>query len=116
MTWRATVLTLFPELFPGALGASLAGRALAQDVWSCEAIDIREYATDKHRSVDDLPAGGGPGMVMRADVLARAIDADGAGKRSAAEIASFCTGQAARSGERTRARGRGWRRARVRPL
>jgi tRNA (guanine37-N1)-methyltransferase len=74
MTWRATVLTLFPELFPGALGASLAGRALAQGVWSCEAIDIREYATDKHRSVDDSPAGGGPGMVMRADVLARAID------------------------------------------
>jgi tRNA (guanine37-N1)-methyltransferase len=75
MTWRATVFTLFPELFPGALGASLAGRALAEGVWSCEAIDIREHATDKHRSVDDTPAGGGPGMVMRADVLARAIDA-----------------------------------------
>ena len=75
MTWRATVLTLFPELFPGTLGASLAGRALAEGLWTCEAIDIRDHATDKHRSVDDTPAGGGPGMVMRADVLARAIDA-----------------------------------------
>jgi tRNA (guanine37-N1)-methyltransferase len=74
MTWRATVFTLFPELVPGALGASLAGRALAEGVWSCETVDIRDYATDKHRSVDDTPAGGGPGMVMRADVLARAID------------------------------------------
>ncbi|HEY7458615.1 MAG TPA: tRNA (guanosine(37)-N1)-methyltransferase TrmD [Xanthobacteraceae bacterium] len=75
MSWRATVLTLFPELFPGALGASLAGRALAEGIWSCEAINIRDHATDRHRSVDDTPAGGGPGMVMRADVLARAIDA-----------------------------------------
>lgn len=74
MTWRATVLTIFPELFPGPLGASLAGRALAAGTWSCEAVDIRGFATDKHRSVDDTPAGGGPGMVMRADVLARAID------------------------------------------
>jgi tRNA (guanine37-N1)-methyltransferase len=74
MTWRATVLTLFPDVFPGTLGASLAGRALAEGIWSCEAIDIRDFATDKHRSVDDTPAGGGPGMVMRADVLARAID------------------------------------------
>jgi tRNA (guanine37-N1)-methyltransferase len=75
MTWRATVLTRFPELVAGTLGASLAGRALAEDLWSCEAIDIRDHATDKHRSVDDTPAGGGPGMVMRADVLGRAIDA-----------------------------------------
>jgi tRNA (guanine37-N1)-methyltransferase len=75
MTWRATVLTLFPELFPGTLGASLAGRALAEGLWSCEAIDIRDHATDRYRSVDDTPAGGGPGMVMRADVLAHAIDA-----------------------------------------
>jgi len=73
--WRATVLTIFPELFPGPLGASLAGKALSQKIWSCEAIDIRDFAADKHRSVDDTPAGGGPGMVMRADVLARAIDA-----------------------------------------
>ena len=75
MTWRATVLTIFPELFPGPLGASLAGKALASGIWSCEVVDIRSFATDKHRSVDDTPAGGGPGMVMRADVLARAIDA-----------------------------------------
>ena len=73
--WRATVLTIFSELFPGPLGASLAGKALSQKIWSCEAIDIRDFAADKHRSVDDTPAGGGPGMVMRADVLARAIDA-----------------------------------------
>lgn len=73
--WRASVLTIFPELFPGPLGASLAGKALAQKIWSCEAVDIRDFADDKHRSVDDTPAGGGPGMVMRADVLARAIDA-----------------------------------------
>ncbi len=74
MPWRATVLTIFPELFPGPLGASLAGKALAAGIWSCDAVDIRDFATDKHRSVDDTPAGGGPGMVMRADVLARAID------------------------------------------
>ena len=73
--WRATVLTLFPEMFPGPLGVSLAGRALAAGVWSLEARDIRNAATDKHRSVDDTPAGGGPGMVLRADVLAAAIDA-----------------------------------------
>ena len=74
-TWRATVLTLFPEMFPGPLGASLAGRALVSGVWSLEARDIRDSATDRHRSVDDTPAGGGPGMVLRADVLAAAIDA-----------------------------------------
>jgi tRNA (guanine37-N1)-methyltransferase len=74
MTWRATVLTIFPELFPGPLGASLAGKALAAGIWSCEARDIRDFALDRHRSVDDTPAGGGAGMVMRADVLARAID------------------------------------------
>src|SRR4051812_12134100 len=73
--WRATVLTLFPEMFPGPLGLSLAGRALAAGVWALEARDIREAATDRHRSVDDTPAGGGPGMVLRADVLAGAIDA-----------------------------------------
>jgi tRNA (guanine37-N1)-methyltransferase len=73
--WRATVLTIFPEMFPGPLGASLAGKASAKGLWSLGAVDIRDYATDKHRSVDDTPAGGGPGMVMRADVIARAIDA-----------------------------------------
>jgi len=73
--WRATVLTLFPEMFPGPLGVSLAGRALAAGLWSLEARDIRDSATDRHRSVDDTPAGGGPGMVLRADVLAAAIDA-----------------------------------------
>ncbi len=73
--WRATILTLFPEMFPGPLGISLAGRALSNGIWSCEARDIRDSATDKHRSVDDTPAGGGAGMVLRADVLARAIDA-----------------------------------------
>ncbi len=75
MTFRATVLTLFPEMFPGPLGASLAGKGLADGVWSLEARDIRASATSKHRNVDDTPAGGGPGMVMRADVLAAAIDA-----------------------------------------
>jgi tRNA (guanine37-N1)-methyltransferase len=73
--WRATVLTLFPEMFPGPLGVSLAGKALASGLWALEARDIRNSATDRHRSVDDTPAGGGPGMVLRADVLAAAIDA-----------------------------------------
>ena len=73
--WRATVLTLFPEMFPGPLGVSLAGKALASGLWALEARDIRDSATDRHRSVDDTPAGGGPGMVLRADVLAAAIDA-----------------------------------------
>jgi tRNA (guanine37-N1)-methyltransferase len=73
--WSATVLTLFPDMFPGPLGASLAGRALASRIWNLEVRDIRDSATDRHRSVDDTPAGGGPGMVLRADVLARAIDA-----------------------------------------
>jgi tRNA (guanine37-N1)-methyltransferase len=73
--WRASVLTLFPEMFPGPLGTSLAGKALAASLWSLETIDIRDHAADKHRTVDDTPAGGGPGMVMKADVLARALDA-----------------------------------------
>jgi tRNA (guanine37-N1)-methyltransferase len=75
MTWRATILTLFPEMFPGPLGTSLAGKALASGLWELEARDIRAVAVDKHRSVDDTPAGGGPGMVLRADILAAAIDA-----------------------------------------
>lgn len=73
--WRASVLTIFPEMFPGPLGVSLAGKALASGLWSLEARDIRDAATDKHRTVDDTPAGGGPGMVMKADVLAAALDA-----------------------------------------
>ena len=75
MSWRATVLTLFPEMFPGPLGVSLAGKALASGLWALETRDIRDSATDRHRSVDDTPAGGGPGMVLRADVIAAAIDA-----------------------------------------
>ena len=74
MTFAATVLTLYPEMFPGPLGVSLAGRALAEGRWSLETVQIRDFATDKHRSVDDTPAGGGAGMVMRADVLAAALD------------------------------------------
>jgi tRNA (guanine37-N1)-methyltransferase len=74
-TWRATTLTIFPEMFPGPLGLSLAGKALAERRWALSTIDIRDFATDKHRSVDDTPAGGGAGMVMRADIAAAAIDA-----------------------------------------
>src|SRR5215470_16252134 len=77
MSFAATILTLFPEMFPGPLGVSLAGKALASELWSLEIRDIRDSATDKHRTVDDSPAGGGPGMVMRPDVLAAAIDAIG---------------------------------------
>jgi tRNA (guanine37-N1)-methyltransferase len=73
--WRASVLTIFPEMFPGPLGLSLAGKALAAGAWSLDVVDIRSFASDKHRTVDDTPAGGGPGMVMKADVLGRAIDA-----------------------------------------
>src|SRR5436305_3591738 len=80
MIWRATVLTLFPDMFPGPLGVSLAGKALASGLWALEARDIRDSATDGHRSVDDTPAGGGPGMVLRADVLAAAIDAADTGQ------------------------------------
>jgi len=73
----ATVLTLFPSMFPGPLGQSLAGEALARGLWSIEARDIREHGLGKHRAVDDTPAGGGPGMVMRADVIAASLDAVG---------------------------------------
>jgi tRNA (guanine37-N1)-methyltransferase len=75
MPWQAKVLTLFPEMFPGPLGVSLAGRALEDGLWRLSALNIRDFAYDKHRSVDDTPAGGGAGMVMRADVAAAAIDA-----------------------------------------
>jgi tRNA (guanine37-N1)-methyltransferase len=71
--WRATVLTLFPAMLPGPLGLSLAGKALAEGIWKLETVDIRDSASDKHRSVDDAPFGGGPGMVMRADVVDRAL-------------------------------------------
>lgn len=72
--WHASVLTLFPDMFPGPLGESLAGQALARNIWSLDAVNIRNFAEDKHRSVDDTPAGGGPGMVLRADVADRALD------------------------------------------
>jgi tRNA (guanine37-N1)-methyltransferase len=74
LTFAAQILTLYPEMFPGPLGISLAGRALGDGIWTCEPTQIRDFATDKHKSVDDTPAGGGAGMVLRADVLARAVD------------------------------------------
>jgi tRNA (guanine37-N1)-methyltransferase len=73
--WRATIFTLFPEMFPGALGLSLAGEALTRGLWSLEVRDIRTHGLGRHKTVDDAPAGGGPGMVMRADVLAASLDA-----------------------------------------
>jgi len=81
LVWTATVMTLFPEMFPGPLGCSLAGKALADGLWRLETVDIRGFARDKHRSVDDAPFGGGPGMVMRPDVLDRVI-AEAAGPGS----------------------------------
>ncbi|HEY9090554.1 tRNA (guanosine(37)-N1)-methyltransferase TrmD [Parasphingorhabdus sp.] len=74
MTFAAQILTLYPEMFPGPLGTSLAGRALGEGKWSCDSIQMRDFATDKHGSVDDTPAGGGAGMVLRADVLGSAVD------------------------------------------
>ena len=71
--WTARVLTIFPEMFPGPLAVSLAGKALAAGVWRLETVDIRDFARDKHRTVDDTPFGGGPGMVMRPDVVESAI-------------------------------------------
>lgn len=79
--WHATVLTIFPEMFPGPLGHSLAGRALERGDWRLEAVDLRGFAADRHRSVDDTPFGGGVGMVMRPDVVARALDAQPADGR-----------------------------------
>lgn len=75
MSFRAEIFTLYPDMFPGTLGAALAGKALADGLWSLETHNIRDAATDKHRSVDDTPAGGGAGMVLRADILAKALDA-----------------------------------------
>ncbi|MBW6423993.1 tRNA (guanosine(37)-N1)-methyltransferase TrmD [Rhizobium sp. XQZ8] len=74
MSFRATILTLYPEMFPGHLGFSLAGKALERGQWSLDAVQIRDFAEDKHRTVDDTPAGGGAGMVLKPDILARAID------------------------------------------
>ncbi len=75
MSWIAQILTLYPDMFPGPLGASLSGKALNDGIWAIETLDIRSFARDKHRSVDDTPAGGGPGMVLRADIVGDAIDA-----------------------------------------
>ena len=74
MSFTAQILTLYPEMFPGPLGVSLAGRALSEGKWACDPIHIRDFASDRHRTVDDTPAGGGPGMVLRADVMAAALD------------------------------------------
>lgn len=74
LIWSATVLTLYPDMFPGPLGQSLAGRGLDDGIWALETLNIRDFADDKHSSVDDTPAGGGPGMVMRADVLTKAVE------------------------------------------
>jgi len=74
VTWAATVLTLYPDMFPGPLGTSLAGRALGEGIWSLRARSIRDFTTDRHRTVDDTPAGGGAGMVLKPDVLAAAVD------------------------------------------
>ena len=80
MTFAATVLTLYPAMFPGPLGHALAGRALTEGRWSLDAVNIRDFASDKHRTVDDTPAGGGAGMVLRADVVAAALDAQAPGR------------------------------------
>ena len=72
--WTATILSIQPKMFPGPLGASLCGRALEDELWALDSVDIRDFATDRHKTVDDTPAGGGPGMVLRADILGTAID------------------------------------------
>lgn len=87
MSWKATLLTLFPEMFPGPLGHSLAGRALRDGLWALETLQIRDFAKDKHRSVDDTPCGGGAGMVMRPDVVDAACEAALASDRAAAQAA-----------------------------
>lgn len=80
MTFRATILTLYPEMFPGPLGAALAGRALREGRWTCDPVNIRDFTEDRHRTVDDTPAGGGAGMVLRADIVSRAVDAHADGR------------------------------------
>ena len=128
-----SVLTLFPEMFPGPLGISLVGKALANNLWSLEVRDIREHGLGKHRTVDDTPAGGGPGMVMRADVAAAAIDAarrrperpadlsfaraaprsprPGSGRWPAGR-ARFCSAAGSRAWTSGRSRPGGWRKSR----
>ena len=93
MTFKATILTLYPEMFPGPLGASIAGRAREEGKWALETVQIRDFATDKHRTVDDTPAGGGAGMVLKADVLARALD----------HAQSLCSGEGRSLGEAAQA-------------
>ncbi|MEO1602878.1 MAG: tRNA (guanosine(37)-N1)-methyltransferase TrmD [Pseudomonadota bacterium] len=103
--YAATVLTLFPGLFPGPLGGSLTGKALDQGLWTLETLDIRQFARDKHRSVDDTPAGGGPGMVMRADVVAAALDfAVRSGPGRVAGRPVFCLSPRGRPFDQARAR------------
>ena len=114
--WRATVFTLFPAMFPGPLGLSLAGEALARGLWACEAVDIRPFGRGRHRAVDDTPAGGGPGMVMRADVLAAALDASSAAGRSPAAPADEPARAAAAPVPRARPGPGAGRRAALRPL
>ena len=88
--WCAKVITLFPEAFPGVLGLSLTGRALDQGLWALESIDLRQFGEGRHRNVDDTPAGGGPGMVLRADVIARALDVAQAGESDRARWPLVC--------------------------
>lgn len=92
MTFAATILTLYPEMFPGSLGTSLAGKALARGDWSCATVNPRDFATDKHRTVDDTPAGGGAGMVLKADVLAAALDHVTAAQAGGAALSSESSG------------------------
>jgi tRNA (guanine37-N1)-methyltransferase len=101
MTFQTQILTLYPEMFPGPLGLSLAGRALAEGKWACSPIQIRDFATDRHKSVDDTPAGGGAGMVLRADVLAAAVDF------AVAEMARKPSPLQGRGGSRAAAEGEG---------
>ena len=116
MSFAASVLTLYPDMFPGPLGLSLAGSGLSEGAWSLEAVQIRDFATDKHQSVDDTPAGGGAGMVMRADVLAARDRRGLATRRSAPAPAHEPARHAADPGARARTRGRTRRRHPVRTL
>ena len=90
MTFAATILTLYPEMFPGPLGTSLAGRALGEGRWSLDAVNIRDFATDRHSTVDGTAAGGGAGMVLRPDILAAAIDSVPPGRRQLRHLSNVC--------------------------